>query len=83
MGCKTVSGPSPNEPCIFPFKFNGITFDECTTESNTEGNLTPWCSTFVNNFGRHVSETGNWGNCGPDCNRKIGKKNFIYLIFCL
>ena len=77
MACKTVSGPSPNESCIFPFKFRGITFNECTTEGNAEGDLTPWCSTLVDDSGAHIQEAGNWGNCGPDCKLKTGKKNFI------
>ena len=70
MVCTTVSGSKPNASCIFPFKFNGITFDECTTMDNAEGDLTPWCSTLVDDSGEHVYEAGNWGHCGPDCNLK-------------
>ena len=77
IGCTTVSGSKPNASCIFPFKFNGITFDECTTEGTDEGDITPWCSTLVDDSGVHVGDAGNWGNCGPDCNLKIGKKDFI------
>ena len=55
MACKTVSGPSPNESCIFPFKYDGITFDECATEGIAEGEIiTPWCSTLVDENGVHV-----------------------------
>ena len=81
MVCTTVSGSKPNASCIFPFKFNGITFDECTTEGNAEGDLTPRCSTLVDYFGEHVYEAGNWGHCGPDCDIKIGKKNLFISFF--
>ena len=28
--CVTVAGASKGKPCIFPFKFNGVTYSECT-----------------------------------------------------
>ena len=28
--CITVGGPASGLPCIFPFKFNGITHNNCT-----------------------------------------------------
>ena len=66
-----MSGPNPNAPCIFPFKFNKVTYYQCTTKGNAEGN--PWCSTLVHDSGRdagiHINGAGNWGNCGPDCFR--------------
>ena len=64
MNCSTVSGPNPNAQCIFPFKLEGITYHQCTTADNAKGDITPWCSTLVDDSGEHV---GNWGNCGPDC----------------
>ena len=63
--CSTVSGPNPNELCVFPFKLHGITYNQCTTTDNDEGDITPWCSTLINDTGVHIK--GNWGNCGPDC----------------
>ena len=29
------SGPSPNKPCIFPFKYNGVTFHGCTLKGGS------------------------------------------------
>ena len=67
INCSTVSGPIPNALCIFPFEFNGITYHQCTTAGNEEGDITPWCSTSVDDYGVHIGEGENWGNCGPDC----------------
>ena len=30
--CFTVSGPNPGKRCIFPFKFNGKTFNGCDVD---------------------------------------------------
>ena len=49
-----------NKNCQFPFIYEGVTYNECTTVDNV---LTPWCSTLVTNTGQHVS--GHWGNCAP------------------
>ena len=67
LNCSTtVSGPDPNVPCIFPFKFNGVTYHQCTTAGITNGDTTPWCSTQVDDFGVFAGG-GNWGNCGSEC----------------
>ena len=64
-GCKTIKGPSPNTPCVFPFEFKGIDYNQCTWEGDSiEG---AWCSTKVDSKGKHVSGHGNWGNCGDGC----------------
>merc|ERR1712058_136437 len=39
--CTTIAGPQTNLPCIFPFKYQGVTYNSCTTASLG----TPWCST--------------------------------------
>ena len=50
-----------NKPCIFPFKFNNMTFNSCTwAYSNTV-----WCSTQVDSLGIHVG--GSKGTCGSGC----------------
>ena len=77
MGCKTVSGPSPNASCIFPFEFRGITYHKCTTVITPSNPIKPWCSTLVDDSGKHVGGGGNFGSCEQDCNLKIGKKDFI------
>jgi len=55
--CKTVSGPRPNQPCVFPFRWEGRHYSGCVSDGFDQ----PWCSTLTNLFGVHV--TGNWGNC--------------------
>ena len=67
LKCSTVSGANPNAPCIFPFKFKNVTYHQCTKADNAEGDITPWCSTLIDDSGEHIGDAGNWGYCGPDC----------------
>ncbi|KAE8607947.1 hypothetical protein XENTR_v10011337 [Xenopus tropicalis] len=39
----TLAGNAEGKPCKFPFKFQGSTFDSCTTEGRTDGYR--WCAT--------------------------------------
>ena len=40
----------------------------CTISANMfVGNGKPWCSTMVDNSGKHVYGKGKWGWCHPDC----------------
>ncbi|XP_059099182.1 phenoloxidase-activating enzyme 1-like [Tigriopus californicus] len=57
--CTTKSGPRPHQICVFPFIFNGKSYDKCTTFSDP--NNESWCSTLVDSTGTHI--TGNWGYC--------------------
>ena len=52
-------------PCIFPFKFLGITHNNCTMNQAHHTNNKGWCSTKVDASGKHIGGQGNWGNC--DC----------------
>ena len=67
LNCSTINGTNPDALCIFPFKHNGVTYRQCTIDGNAEGDITPWCSTLVDESGVHVGEAGNRGICGPDC----------------
>jgi len=68
QGCATISGPDPNKPCIFPFKFGDITYNNCTTIGNEPGNIKAWCSTKVDDSGKHIGNgQGNWGDCEQYC----------------
>ena len=62
-----MSGPKPNSLCVFPFKFNGTTYNKCTKAGNAKNETEAWCSTAVNHLGEHIGNKGNWGNCAPNC----------------
>ena len=64
--CYTVSGPGANKPCIFPFRYNGVSYNTCTLDSADEENK-PWCSTLVDENNNHVPGGGHYGDCGPKC----------------
>ena len=65
--CITIGGASANKPCIFPFKFNGAVYSECTWDQAHLTEHKAWCSTLVDETGHHVGGQGKWGNCGPGC----------------
>lgn len=52
------------ELCVFPFKYKGKTYEECTTEEKNR----PWCATTENYQGDRK-----WGFCGNG-------KNFLYFM---
>ena len=72
--CRTIGGSRPNQRCVFPFIYDGKSYDECTTIDN---NGIPWCSTNVMCAGDFVE--GEWGNCGSDCSGDLGKYEHIYI----
>ena len=66
------SGPHSNKPCVFPFKYGGVTHYGCVSYgfqvliviNSLQFNLftvQPWCSTI------YIDDGYNWGHCGPDC----------------
>ena len=55
--CKTES----HESCIFPFKFNNVTYYSCTWAYSNIA----WCSTKIDSSGVHVG--GSKGKCGDGC----------------
>ena len=56
--CETISGIK----CVFPFKYIGVTYEECTTTGNY-GIM--WCATEVETNGDYAR----YGNCGPNCGK--------------
>ena len=65
LACKAIEGPSKGKKCIFPFKYFGKSYNECTW--NDAPTKKPWCSTNVTEDGYHIEENGNWGVCGNGC----------------
>lgn len=65
--CTTIGGPSPNKPCIFPFRHNGVTYSSCTTVTIGQS----WCSTATRSDGSHIS--GRYGLCPSTC-AGVGEK---------
>ena len=63
--CKTVSGPKPNVLCIFPFKYEGNSYNFCPIDPVDPNKH--WCSTKVDSSGQHVAGSGEYGTCGSDC----------------
>ena len=72
-----MGGNRPNQQCMFPFIYDGTSYDECTT---TDNNGIPWCSTKISPAGDFLA--GEWGNCGIDCPGNLGKYYKIYSNKC-
>ena len=63
--CSTISGPSANQKCVLPFKFDGKIYNKCPIDP--EDSTKNWCSTKVDVNGVHVPKIGAYGHCGPNC----------------
>jgi len=63
--CVTKSGPSSNQPCIFPFTWRGKKYNGCAT--NPDDSSQRWCSTKVDSNGNHITGQRNWGYCDSKC----------------
>ena len=44
--------------CVFPFKYQGVTYDQCTKKNHDR----LWCSTMTDANGNSL--INEWGNCG-------------------
>ena len=71
----TVSGADPGVNCVFPFSVRGVVFRECTLVGADDGK--PWCSTFTDIDGVHISGRGKWGHCPASCKTGSGKLFFL------
>ena len=67
--CKTVGGPSANQPCVFPFKWSGKTYTSCPVDPDDSDET--WCSTKTDSEGNHITGQGLWGQCGPKCKKEV------------
>ena len=64
--CRTKSGPNPRKRCIFPFHFNGKTYNGCAKHPKDNNNEL-WCSTKVDRNGNHVVGQNQYGYCNKFC----------------
>merc|ERR1712179_176749 len=65
--CKTNGYDERDEeakPCVFPFRYQGKTYNECTTDHSV--NEEPWCATEINPRTSEVIR-GKWGDCSRGC----------------
>ena len=77
-----------NQPCIFPFKFDGHEFDECTRHKSVNGKA--WCAVEVDKDGnaqchkRGKCEDCSSSNClSSQATCQEGGKSLDAGIFCL
>jgi len=69
-GCTTASGPAAGKQCIFPFKFQGVTYSGCAEwVYGGENQGKSWCSTMVNPSGEHMDGNSQWGICPDTCQK--------------
>ena len=68
--CVTDSGNMVGRKCIFPFKYKGVFYDGCITESN---HAKPWCTVVTDSNGVGAYIPRKWGYCPNAC--KLGKTN--------
>merc|ERR1711879_258625 len=55
------SGVGAGHKCEFPFIYDGMKYDSCTSIENT----VPWCATQTSDDWGYLQ--GNWGECSPEC----------------
>ena len=76
VSCSTLpsrGGTVNPEPCVFPFEYDGRTFDACTPHNDPGGRL--WCSVEVDASGRHVRGRARWGHCDPKTCVGVGEED--------
>ena len=62
--CQTYAGPKNDDPCKFPFTFNGTEHNNCITTDDRCGH--PWCPTEYDENAGDL-EFGSWGYCNHFC----------------
>ncbi|CAE7266798.1 unnamed protein product [Symbiodinium natans] len=62
-GCGTrgEAGVGANRACVFPFRYDGVMYTECTMQKASE----KWCATETDANGHYIS--GRWGHCNDAC----------------
>ena len=78
LGCLTTD----EEQCVFPFIYEGKTYNQCIHAGN-RWPTTAWCSTKVDNNSEYIH--GQYGRCkDPNCKQLPGKCfNLIKIVLCV
>ena len=67
LGCLTTD----EEPCVFPFIYEGKAYNQCTVAGNSVSKAT-WCPTKIDNNSEYIQ--GHYGRCkDPNCKQLPGK----------
>ena len=70
--CQTVEG----KKCVFPFVYNGNTYNGCTIDESVDD--LAWCATGVDRNRKVYDEA--WGDCKPGCPGYGGNENIFLII---
>ena len=63
-----ITNNDPGKLCIFPFKYKGVTYNECTNVDNEIiGANIFWCATKVDEDGELAADSRHWGECNEYC----------------
>jgi hypothetical protein len=68
--CKTMmdaATPHAGVACVFPFTYQGRTYDACTMDVDGRANARAWCPTKTDVNGNAMRSTGHWGYCPETC----------------
>ena len=63
---------------MFPFVYNGNTYNGCTIDESFNG--LAWCATSVDRNRKVYHAYEAWGDCKPGCPGYGGKENIILII---
>ena len=80
--CKTETGtfpiargrngnPDPGKKCVFPFKYNGKTYQGCPPDNFVKDKR--WCSTATDENGNHIIGDNKFGICEDKCPAHVVK----------
>jgi len=66
-----LTNTDPGKRCIFPFEYKGVTYNACTDVDSEKVSSTKflWCATEVNQDGKILEDSWNWGECNSYCTK--------------
>jgi len=70
-----LTNNDPGKRCIFPFEYKGVTYNGCTDVDSEKVSRTKffWCATEVNEDGKILEDSRNWGECNLHCTKPVPK----------